>query len=118
MLMNKGTKLGFILGGIGGIVAFIAMAVNFETTLESGTTMGALLLIAAMFFALSGAFSKNGQWTPKALSFFGFFTLAVIVACLIAGIIGIYFGVIEIVILALIIVISYGSATQRFISQN
>ena len=72
---------------------------------------------STMFFAMCGAFSKNGQWTPKALTFFGFITAAVVIGVTIPGYINIYFGVIELVLAALVILASYSPATQRFVAQ-
>lgn len=121
MNMRNGSNAGMILAGIGGIIAMIGLAVFFDSNIAAGTTiarLGIILLIAAMFFALSGAFSKTGQWTAKGLTFFAFLTTAVVAGATLAGIIDVYFGAIEIVVAVLVIVFSYLPATQLAIAKE
>ena len=117
MIMDRITKLGMIFAGIGGIVALIGLPFSYTNDLGTFVPLVAFLLLATMFFAMCGAFSKNGQWTPKALTFFGFITAAVVIGVTIPGYINIYFGVIELVLAALVILASYSPATQRFVAQ-
>ena len=117
MIMDRYTKLGMIFAGLGGIIAIVCMPFSYTNDLSTFVPLGACLLLAVMFFAMCGAFSKNGQWTPKALTFFAFITAGVIVGVTIPGYIDLYFGIIELVLAALVIIISYNPATQRFVSQ-
>ena len=64
MIMDRITKLGMIFAGVGGIVALIGLPFSYTNDLDTFVPLGAFLLLATMFFAMCGAFSKNGQWTP------------------------------------------------------
>ncbi len=117
MIMDRFTKLGMIFAGLGGIVAIAGLAIEYTRDLSTFIPLGALLLLAVMFFAMCGAFSKNGQWTPKALTFFAFITAGVIVGITIVEYINIYLSIIEIILAALVIIISYNPATRRYVAQ-
>ncbi len=98
-----------IVSGIGGIIAMIGLAVFFDSHANSGATiatLGIILLLAAMFFALCGAFSKTGQWTAKGVTFFAFLTAAVIFAATFIKTIDPIFGAIELVVVIVVIVFS------------
>ncbi|MCQ2084775.1 MAG: hypothetical protein MJZ21_01350 [archaeon] len=118
MKMNNGSKLGLIIASLGGIIAIAGLAVTCEITVEGITSIALLLLISVMFFALAGAFTKNGQWAPAALTLFGFLTLGVVAGCTIAEIINLYLGIIEAVVAILVIAISYTPQTKRFVSSE
>ena len=117
MIMDKLTKLGMIIAGIGGIVAIIGLPISYTHDLSTFVPLGACLLLAAMFFAMCGAFSKNGQWTPKALTFFAFITAGVVLGVTLVGYLNIYLGIIEFILAALVIIISSTPGTQRFVAQ-
>jgi len=117
MIMDRYTKLGMIFAGLGGIVAIVCMPFSYTNDLSTFVPLGACLLLAVMFFAMCGAFSKNGQWTPKALTFFAFLTAGVIFGVTLVEYLNLYFGILEFILAALVAIISYSPATQRFIAQ-
>ena len=117
MIMYGLTKLGMFVAGLGGIVAIIGMPISYTNDLSTFAPLGACLLLAVMFFAMCGAFSKNGQWTPKALTLFGFITAGVVLGVTISENFNIYLGIIEFILAALVIIISYNPATKRFVAQ-
>lgn len=117
MKMDKGSKFGMFLGGIGGIIAIIGLAISFERDVSTFVPLATFLLLAVMFFALCGAFNKTGQWTPRALTVFAFMTGGIALAVSLVGYINLYIGLAEFVIAMLIVIISYSPATKRFVSQ-
>lgn len=84
--MTNKANLGAIIGILGGISAIILMAFRFEVSGVSIGFISAYMLIAALFFAIGGSFTNNGQWTHKVAILMGYVTLGVILACLIFGI--------------------------------
>ncbi len=118
MKMDNGSKLGMILAGLGGCVAVGAFAFTYESALTTFVPMGALILLAVMFFALAGAFNTTGQWSPNALTYYAFIIAGVAVGVTLAGYINVYIGVAEIILAALVIVISNNPETRRFVAQS
>lgn len=57
----KKMVFGAALGLIGGIIALGAMAASWDGTLDCMTLVGLNMLVAVMFFAVAGAFTK---YTP------------------------------------------------------
>ncbi len=57
--MPKKMVFGFALGMLGGIVALIAMAYAWDGTVDCMPIVGLNMLVAAMFFAVAGTFTKN-----------------------------------------------------------
>ncbi len=118
MKMDNGSKLGMILAGLGGCVAVGAFAFTYQSALTTFVPIGALLLLAVMFFALAGAFNSTGQWTPKALTFYAFIIAGVAMGVTLAGYINLYIGLAEFILAVLVIVISNIPATQRFVANS
>ncbi len=118
MKMDNGSKLGMILAGLGGCVAVGAFAFTYESSLSTFVPIGALLLLAVMFFALAGAFHTTGQWTPNALTIYAFIIAGVALGVTLTGIINVYIGVVEFVLAILVIVISNSPETRRFVAQT
>lgn len=105
--MNATDKFGLFVSCLGGIIAIAGLAIYYETTWDAVTTLGVLLLLAAMFFALGGAFTKNSQWTPKGMLFFGFLTFAVVFIATVGDIFEVKFGAVEAVVSIIIIAVTY-----------
>lgn len=105
--MNGSDKVGLVVACLGGIVAIAGLAIYYERSWDTVTTMGLMLLMSAMFFAVAGAFTDNSQWTPKALVFFGFLTAALPLIATIAGIFEDAFGALEIIIAIFLIALVY-----------
>ena len=91
-------KAGMAVGLFGGLVAFFAMAFLFNTDDEPLLTMGLCLLIAVLYFALAGGFSKTSQWTQNVLIAYSFITTAAVLGIFIADLIPLWFAVIELVL--------------------
>lgn len=117
MKMDKGSKFGMILAGIGGIIAIFGLPYSYLEDTSTFVPLGVFLLLAVMFFALCGAFNKTGQWTPKALNVYAFITAGITLAVTVVEYINVYLGIIEFVIALLIVVISYIPATKRYVSE-
>ena len=118
MKMDNGSKLGMILAGLGGCVAVGAFAFTYESALTTFVPIGALLLLAVMFFALAGAFNTTGQWTPRALTIYAFILAGVIMGVTLVEYINVYIGIVEFILAILVIVISNAPETRRFVSQS
>lgn len=117
--INSGSKFGIVLGGIGGILAMIELArfCDFSST-GAVVTLSSLLLIAVMFFALAGAFSKNSPWTSQGMTLFAFLTAAIVVGVTIVDYVELLFGVAEVVVAVLIVLVGYSPATKRFLTKQ
>ena len=105
--MSDTNKFGLFISCLGGIIAIAGLAIYYEYTWDAVTSLGLMLLLSAMFFALGGAFTKNSQWTNKAMVMFGFLTFAVSFIATASDIFEVNFGVVEAVISILIIVVAY-----------
>lgn len=105
--MNATDKFGLFVSCLGGIIAIAGLAMYYEYSWDAVTSLGLMLLLSAMFFALGGAFTKNSQWTPKGMVFFGFLTFAVPLIATIGEIFEPIFGVVEAVVALLIIAVVY-----------
>lgn len=57
--MPKKMVFGAALGLVGGIIALGAMFAAWDGTLDSMPLVGVNMLVAVMFFAVAGAFTKN-----------------------------------------------------------
>ena len=51
-------KIGTALGMVGGIIALAAMAASWESDIDSMYLVGLNMLVAVMFFAAAGSFTK------------------------------------------------------------
>lgn len=105
--MNATDKFGLFVSCLGGIIAIAGLAIYYEYTWSAVTSLGLMLLLSAMFFALGGAFAKNTQWTPKAMVFFGFLIFAVAFIATAGKIFEMEFGVVEAVVALLAIAVVY-----------
>ncbi len=77
--MPSKMKIGFALGLIGGIYALIAMAVSWNGDLDSMATVGLNMLIAVMFFATAGTFTKYAPVAGRTVLIISVLTLAVVI---------------------------------------
>ena len=100
-------KLGLFLGCLGGIVSIIGLAIYYDKSIAAVTVLGALLLMAAMFFGLAGGFTSYSQWTPKALTMFAFLTAAIALIVTLLDYVDACFGAVEIIFAVLLIAIAY-----------
>ena len=81
----KKMTIGLGLGLLGGILSMAALAYSWNDTLQIATAVGINLLMATMFFATAGAFSRTAPIAGK--------TVTVIAAvCVGAVILSIAFG--------------------------
>ena len=91
-------KIGMCMGLLGGLVAFFAMAFLFDIDDEPLQTMAICLLVAVLYFALAGGFSKTSQWNQNVLTAYCFITIGVMFGVTIVEYIPLWFGVIELVL--------------------
>lgn len=59
LAVPKKMVFGAALGLIGGIIAICAMAAAWDGTVDSMTMVGLNMLVACMFFAVGGSFTKT-----------------------------------------------------------
>lgn len=57
--MPKKMVFGTALGLLGGIIALAAMSAAWDGTLDSMTLVGLNMLVAVMFFAVAGSFTRH-----------------------------------------------------------
>lgn len=109
-------KCGLAAGILGGLVSFFAMAYTFKPDMEDAIiSMGLLLLIAVMFFAIAGGFSKTSQWTQNVLLGFCLLTIGVSAAVLLIGYVPQWFSAIEIVLAVLATACAYLGTTGHYL---
>ena len=94
---------GLAVGCIGGCVSIIGMALYYQHAESTITTIGILLLLAAMFFGAAGGFTKYGPWTPKALTI----VVAVAGVATLGEVFEVLFGAVEIVLAIIMAVLAY-----------
>lgn len=87
-------NVGCAIGLIAGAFCFGIIALEFQATEDGLITMGLYVLIACLFFALAGAFSKNGQWNSDMLTLMIFLTMGIIAAFAISSYVDMYFAVV------------------------
>ncbi|MCL1979027.1 MAG: hypothetical protein FWG60_02580 [Methanomassiliicoccaceae archaeon] len=97
-------KIGSALGFIGGVVCIISMALFFEAEESAVLDMGVYMLIAVMFFALAGGFTKNGPWSWEVLLLMTFLTIGIVVSSAVLGAVDPYAGAILVLIGILIVI--------------
>ncbi|MBP6021235.1 MAG: hypothetical protein KA502_01425 [Candidatus Methanomethylophilaceae archaeon] len=83
--MIKSVGIGCAVALLGGIVAIACMAMTFELTGNAMAMISFYLLIAALFFASAGAYTKNSQWDTKVTLLIAFLNLAVIILAALYG---------------------------------
>ena len=105
----KAINSGLFFGCLGGIVAIIGLPLFYEESTAFITTMCYLLIMAAMFFAVAGSFSKNGQWEPKIRALISFIVAGMAVVGLVADMFDVYFSAIEIILAAVVIIIAFAN---------
>ena len=98
---------GLAVGCIGGCVSIIGMALYYQHAESTITTIGILLLLAAMFFGAAGGFTKYGPWTPKALTVYAFLVVAVAGVATLGEVFEVLFGAVEIVLAIILAVLAY-----------
>ncbi|MDR3205655.1 MAG: hypothetical protein LBT41_00930 [Candidatus Methanoplasma sp.] len=96
---------GVALGAFGGILCIVAMAFLFKPETDAVPDIGSYMLLAALFFAIAGAFTANNQWSWDMLLFVTFLTAAVSMVLTIMGAIDIYGGILIFVIAAAIVAV-------------
>lgn len=94
-------RFGSAFGFIGGLICIFCMAFFFEAKNSALTDMGAYMLLAIMFFALAGGFSKGGQWTWSVLLLMAFLTISAAGCSAVFGAVELYAAAILIVLGAL-----------------
>lgn len=109
-------KAGLTVGLLGGLLSFFAMAYTFKPDMNDAIlSMGILLLIAVMFFAIAGGFSKTSQWNQNVLLGFSLLTVGVSVATLVTGYVPAWFSAVEIVLALAAVFFAYSGKTGRFL---
>lgn len=109
-------KCGLAAGLLGGLVSFFAMAYTFKPDMDDAiVSMGLLLLIAVMFFAIAGGFSKTSQWPQSVLLGFCLLTAGVSVATFFIGYIPQWISAIEIVLAVLATAFAYLGTTGHYL---
>jgi hypothetical protein len=100
----KNVKAGCALGLIGGTISVMCLVIFFETDVDTLSVMGIYMLFAVLFFALAGALTKNNQWSWDVLTLMTFLTIGIIAASVIYELVEPLYGLVLIVIGALIVV--------------
>ncbi|AGI47170.1 hypothetical protein TALC_00156 [Thermoplasmatales archaeon BRNA1] len=114
-------KAGLAFALIGGIVAFFAMAFALAYAVDGSgmdtvADAGLYLLMAVLFFALAGGFTRYAQWTQNVLIFMAFLTLGAAIGGFAAGYFELWFGIIEAVLGALCVAAAFMNGTARFLA--
>ena len=109
-------KAGLFVGLIGGLLSFFAMAYTFSPDMDDAlVSMGILLLIAVMFFAIAGGFSKTSQWTQNVLLGFSLLTVGVSVASMVIGYVPLWISAIETVLAVAAVFFAYLGKTGHYL---
>ncbi|MDR3074952.1 MAG: hypothetical protein LBU30_02790 [Candidatus Methanoplasma sp.] len=101
--MPRNAKIGSALGFLGGIISMICLALLFKPEDTAIVDMGVYMLIAVMFFALAGGFSRSGQWLWSVLLFMTFMTIAAVCCAVIFGAIDLHAAIVLVVVGVLIV---------------
>jgi hypothetical protein len=102
-IMPKSMKIGCALGAIGGIISIICLVLFFEADESTILVMGVYMLLAVLFFAQTGAYTRNGQWPWDVLALVTFLTIGVVFAAMIFEVVEREPGILLIIIEALMI---------------
>ncbi len=103
-MRSKTLSLGAIISALGGVAAIAMMSAKFDINdANLFATIGLYLLIAVLFFAIAGSFSAKGQWPFEVVILMGFINAALIIADIIIGFIPLEYGLILVVIAAIVI---------------
>ena len=76
------------LAAVGALISLVAAFLAFGSvsdSLDEAITIGLMMLVAVMFFAVSGSLGTNGQRSWKASMFFVFLTGVMIVVAFLYG---------------------------------
>lgn len=121
MKMNtlpRNIKAGCILGYIGGLISMVCLVLFFKPEEAAVETMGMYVLIAVLFFAMAGAFTKTGQWSWRILVFMCFVTIAIIGGLMIWGDVDYYAGSVLIAVAILMLACIALPTSKDWIDSN
>ena len=109
-------KIGMCMGLLGGLVAFFAMAFLLDINNEPLKTMAVCLLVAVLYFALAGGFSKTSQWNQNVLMAYCFITIGVMIGVTIVEYVPLWFGVIELVLGVIALIASLAGGAKTYLN--
>lgn len=108
-------KIGMCLGLVGGIIGIATSAAAWESSIDSMTAVGLNLLVATMFFASAGFFQKNAPVAAPTGAVLAGIAAASAVVCLIMGIMGTGFAIVEIIIAIGLILVASCPAVKGYV---
>lgn len=93
-------SIGALFAALGGAAALVMLFADFDVNAENlYAGLAFYLLISVLFFAVAGAFSKNGQWPQSGVIAMDLIIAACIVAGMILSFLSWQYGLVLLVIL-------------------
>ncbi|MFA6805201.1 MAG: hypothetical protein WCQ23_01480 [Candidatus Methanomethylophilaceae archaeon] len=105
MITPNGIKTACGLGLLGGVFSVACLALYFKPEDGSLAVIAFYMLVAVLFFATAGAFTKNGQWKWRVALFVNILTIGIIFACMIGEFFAMDAGAVLLVIAIFIFVL-------------
>ena len=116
MQLPGSMKAGMAVGLLGGLDAFFAMAYLLQINNDTLRTMSVCLLIAVLYFAMAGGFSKTSQWKQSVLLAYCFITFGVIFGAALIQYIPLWFAIIEGVLALVAIIASLSGGAEEYLN--
>jgi hypothetical protein len=110
-------KIGGALGLLGGVISIVCMAIFLKIEDSAVAVMGVYMLIAVLFFALAGGFSKGGQWSWDVMLLMTFLTVGSTVCSVIIGITDIVAAAVLVLIGTLMVIILTSPASKTWMNR-
>lgn len=118
MITPNGIKTACGLGLLGGVISVACLAIYFKPENSALAIIAFYMLVAVLFFATAGAFTKNGQWKWRVALFVNMLTMGIILACIIGDYFATYAGVLLLVIAVCIFVLELLPSSKEWMQSE
>ena len=104
---------GYVLSTVVGIICLILAFSSFVPDIDAITGISTYMLLAVLFFALSGALTSNGQWSWNTTFLMAFFTMGLIGSLVIFDFVDICRGLLLMILCSFIVFCIKKAVTEK-----
>jgi hypothetical protein len=118
VLSPTGIKAACGMGLLGGVLSVAFMSLSYGPEEETLPLVAFYMLIAVLFFAIAGAFTKNSQWKFGVTEFMIFITIGTIGACMAADYVAVPYGAVLIVVAVCLMILTALPSTKSWLDKT